>query len=93
MTLILKRNFDPRTFYRDRSEKAKIACAQKPSKGKITLPNLGTEEIPTYELIELKNKKITDLQFRIANLEAEKFKAMDKLADQANELSYLKCRP
>ncbi|MDE0993296.1 MAG: hypothetical protein OSA23_09005 [Rhodospirillales bacterium] len=91
MPLVERYNFDPRISYLDRSTKAKVACAVKPSKGKITLPDTDFMEVPTYELLEKKNKKITDLQFRIATLESEKIKAMDKLADQANELFYLKC--
>ena len=93
MTVIYRREFDPRVSHIDRSLKAKVACAVKPSKGKITLPDTDLMEVPTYELLDQKNKKITDLQFRVATLEAEKNKAMDKLADQANELFYLKSRP
>jgi len=67
-----------------------IAMAMKPTRGKISLPPVGAEEHPSYELIDAKNDKITALQTRIAKMELELHKALDKLASQAVEICTLK---
>ena len=67
-----------------------VAMAIKPTRSKITLPDLGQHEHPSYELIEAKNDKITALQTRMAKMELELHKALDKLASQASEIISLK---